>query len=351
MAKLPPFVQKVTLKGGLRYRGYAQDPTTGKRVYSKLFEAPEKAYTAALRMRRIAADGTPGVPIGDAVKALLQEVEAKRTAGTLAFYRTQFAAISRYFDDATFLHDITRERVEQFVRDRLRDYAKKPREATETDVGEPGRRLDPATVNKHLAALRRLFRVAIRMGLHTGENPAAFCETLRADSKPMDFFDLAELARLFGRVDDQAATDLFTLFAMTGIRRSEASRIRPEHVRGTTLFVCGKRRTRVVPIAPDARDAVLRLAFPLPLQRIDETFRHWRRRLKERKLHPHALRHTFGTALARQGERPDVIMHLMGHSNLQMTLRYLHECGAESAAAVGRLRLLPPSSAKQGLPG
>ena len=51
----------------------------------------------------------------------------------------------------------------------------------------------------------------------------------------------------------------------------------------------------------------------------------------------HDLRHTFGTRLAEAGESLHRIAELMGHSNIQMTMRYAHALAGGKHAAVERL--------------
>ncbi|MBI2950965.1 tyrosine-type recombinase/integrase, partial [bacterium] len=59
------------------------------------------------------------------------------------------------------------------------------------------------------------------------------------------------------------------------------------------------------------------------------------------RVHPHLLRHTFGTALAANGVDLDTIRRLMGHTDIHMTMRYLHAApdrlkGAVETLAFGR---------------
>ena len=51
----------------------------------------------------------------------------------------------------------------------------------------------------------------------------------------------------------------------------------------------------------------------------------------------HDLRHTFGTRLAEASESVHRIAELMGHSNIQMTMRYVHAVAAGKHEAVERL--------------
>ena len=52
----------------------------------------------------------------------------------------------------------------------------------------------------------------------------------------------------------------------------------------------------------------------------------------------HALRHTFGTTMARNGTHPRTLMSLMDHKTIQMTMKlYTHSFPEDEVAAVGRL--------------
>jgi len=53
----------------------------------------------------------------------------------------------------------------------------------------------------------------------------------------------------------------------------------------------------------------------------------------------HSLRHTFASRLVRAGANIKVVQTLMGHANIQTTLRYVHLYQGDSEAAMGRLIL------------
>jgi site-specific recombinase XerD len=76
-----------------------------------------------------------------------------------------------------------------------------------------------------------------------------------------------------------------------------------------TLFVVGKGANRGKPLTP----AGLRTVF-----------RYHRARSGVAGGHPHALRHSFGTALAEAGVDLAVIQALMGHDHVDSTAAYLH---------------------------
>lgn len=317
----------------------------GTRIYSIAYDTAQEAYAAAMRMRDEASNPVAGETLEHACEAAIDEARQKRTAGTRRWYQDHLRAIQRLIPGDTPLAAITAETVEQFVRDRMR-------------AGT--RRVTASTVNADLRALHRVFALAIRRGV-ARDNPVRRVDRPRADAPAMDWFAEPELRELLARFDDQTR-DVLLLFALTGVRRSEAARLEIGHVRLklAQLVVPGKRGTRVVPLAPDADAPLRRLLaaagagpalLPGGTHAIDDLFRAARKTCGDRRLHAHALRHTFGTALVRAGVRPDVVMRLMGHRSLQTTLRYVHEVGEDGIRAVQSLRLVQPDESARGQGG
>ena len=333
-----PYVQQ--LASG-KWRGFCT--LRGRRVWSELCDSASEAHAHAMRMRAAATNPQIGETLSEACEALYEATNTNRTDGSLRWYRGHCDAVMRLIPGDTPLVAITREMIEEFVRDRLRDWARRP------TAGDPGKRVKPATVNADLRALHRVFAVAIRRGVVKG-NPVKQVDRPREDKAAMDWFRDDELREFLGRIEDQRTQDILALFALTGIRRSEAARLRRDDVRLRLrqIVVSGKTRTRIVPTAPDLDAVLTRLLADATdmligggVREIDATFRNAKRLTGERRCHPHAMRHTFGTALIRGGARPDVVMRLMGHQSINTTLLYLHEVGEDAAEATASLRLLP----------
>ncbi|TDE60275.1 integrase [Nonomuraea mesophila] len=97
---------------------------------------------------------------------------------------------------------------------------------------------------------------------------------------------------------------------------------RPEGARdGATtdrLFVVAKGPNRGRPLTPEGLRAI---------------FRYHRARSGVSSGHPHALRHSFGTALAEAGVDLAVIQTLMGHDHIDSSARYVHLAPAHVRAA------------------
>ena len=98
----------------------------------------------------------------------------------------------------------------------------------------------------------------------------------------------------------------------------------------TVLFVVAKGRNRGQPLTP----AGLRTIF-----------RYHRDRAGVPAAHPHALRHSFGTALAEAGVDLAVIQALLGHAHVDSSVGYIHQ-GSGVAFRRARIRR---SAAQRGL--
>lgn len=118
-------------------------------------------------------------------------------------------------------------------------------------------------------------------------------------------------------------------------------------------------RSRVVPMTPRLRAALLSLPRPLRGQGEARVLTRdgqahvtakWielaiKRAEREAGLPKtggcHVLRHTFCSLLVQAGAHPRVIQKLAGHADLSTTLRYMHlspDAGDDAIAALGRLR-------------
>jgi site-specific recombinase XerD len=72
---------------------------------------------------------------------------------------------------------------------------------------------------------------------------------------------------------------------------------------------------------------------PLSAAGLRTVFRYHRGRAGVPAGHPHALRHTFGTALAEAGVDLAVVQALMGHDHIDSSARYVHLAPAHVRAA------------------
>jgi integrase/recombinase XerD len=138
------------------------------------------------------------------------------------------------------------------------------------------------------------------------------------------------------------------LMLMHGLRSAEVLALNPDNVllSEAQLRVCGKgNKLRVLPLAPETTqliDHYLRLERPNPCSQalfvvlkgpargtrmtpagLRSLFRYHRRTTGIQLANPHRFRHTFASDMVRAGMSLPALMHLMGHADIETTLRYV----------------------------
>jgi len=219
------------------------------------------------------------------------------------------------------------------------------------------RATSPETALKQIGTLRRLFRLAIREG-HLKTNPVDAVKLPQGRPKPYDFMTPAEVAKCLAKITDQADADLVRFVFHTGFRREELARLTADDVdlAAGTIRIVGKTANRVARIGKGLADVVPRILLRAGggslfgnADRIGYRFAKMKKATGERRLYAHALRHSFGTAMAEAGVPVHELQRAMGHKTLSMTMRYVHGSPKGAQAAVDALTLphAPPSEESQ----
>ena len=213
----------------------------------------------------------------------------------------------------------------------------------------------PGNANHCLARLRQLLNFAVACG-HIERNPADGIEFNRRP-KLTRFLSREELARLHAALDGQTRqsarqqADIVRLLLLTGCRRGEIMGLRWSEVREDGLALTdAKTGPRTVPLSSRAR-CILdrqprgRSAFVFPSPRNPTRPRRpslplWDRVRKEACIEDvrlHDLRHTMASHAVMNGVPVPVVSRLLGHSSVQMTLRYAHLADRDIEAAAERV--------------
>ena len=206
--------------------------------------------------------------------------------------------------------------------------------------------LSPKTVNNHLTILRRCLVVAQEWGVlkHVPQ-----FKWLKVPKPEFDFLDFDEAARLVAAADHEWPTMI--LVAMrTGLRQGELLALRWDDVdlvRGSLVVrrsdwrghvgAPKNGRTREVPLSPEAVTALkahrhLRgdLVFchatgrPWTENELRRPLYRACKRAGLRRIGWHVLRHTFASHLVMRGVALKAVQELLGHSTMEMTMRYAH---------------------------
>jgi integrase len=206
--------------------------------------------------------------------------------------------------------------------------------------------LSPKTVNNHLTVLRKMLSVAQEWELIDHVPPMKW---LKVPPQRFDFLSFEEAERLVKGADTEWGPAIL-VGLRCGLRLGEIMALRWEDVdlvvgrlvvnRAVSRGRIGtpkNGRTREIPLGLDVLRALKdhrhlkgELVFPGPAGRLlhkNET-KHplWRacRRSGLRFIGWHVLRHTFASHLVMRGAPIRAVQELLGHSTIEMTMRYAH---------------------------
>jgi integrase len=281
------------------------------------------------------------------------EVRCAEKPRTIAFYAEKLSRLLEFEPLASArLDKIDEALIESYVQERRKQVA-------------------PATVNRQLATLRRLLRLAYewqvinrvpRIRMLPGERNREFVLSHRQES---DYL----------RDAPQPLKDLALLILDTGLRIGEAVElewrdVHPEPANGARfgyLRVRGgksKNARRNLSLTPrvramlEARSPQAESPYVFPsetgkpylvtsIDHFHSEVRHTLRLPKDFVIH--SLRHTFGTRLGEAGADAFTIMRAMGHSSVTVSQKYVHPTPEAMERAFERLEALNQKAA-QSLP-
>lgn len=204
----------------------------------------------------------------------------------------------------------------------------------------------PYQANRVLALISKLFNMAEDWGLRDdGTNPARRIKKNREEEKKRYLSD-AEQERLGQALNDcleDGAETVFVIAAimlliLTGCRRNEITTLKWDYIQFNHLDLpdskTGRRR---IPLPREAYEILMNLprreGNPYVILGITndgcltDLERPWRRIRERAELNDvrlHDLRHTYASVAIQNGIDPFTLKEIMGHKNLQTTLRYAH---------------------------
>lgn len=247
---------------------------------------------------------------------------------------------------------ITPEEIERYKSHRLNAGGK--RGTGSGEVRETGRGLKPATVNRELACLKALFNHFIRQDI-IDRNPVSRVRLLAENNEQMRVLSHDEEA-LYLAAASPLLHDVAVMMLETGMRPDEVFRIEAGNVNLTAGYVFNPRgktnaARRKIPLTARAAETLRRRAgeasgrflFPFdsdPDRPMTNANNAHARALKKSGLdyfRLYDLRHTFATRAAMAGTDLVTLAALLGHSKIQMVMRYAHPTADHQASAIRRL--------------
>ena len=238
------------------------------------------------------------------------------------------------------LSEITTDELRQLQR-RLQ-LKMRPRPARALKTWRAPRHWSDATINRHFAYLKHVYNLALKDGKVT-RNPVAGVKLFPEVSKTR-FLSDEELTRLRG-VMDPKDWQLVALAVETALRREELFGLRWEHVDCDTGMITLPMpkggRTRYVPLSKQAKvllrssESWTRSPWVFP-GLIDPMYPMDSRAFLRRSFEPalrragivgtswHTLRHTAASRRVMAGVDLVSVKEILGHRNIQTTMRYSH---------------------------
>ena len=312
----------------------------------------ERAFELRSRKAKSGSRSASRFRFRSAMSDFLKWSEQQHTAhpSTHRRYKVSSVALLRFFPD-TQLDKITREEVERFKTTRAREF-KTAR--SKTGRAKTKRRVRPATVNRELACLKALINFAIKSDLLI-KNPVSGVKFLPEDNQQMRVLSHNEEREYFSKASP-VLRDIARLILDTGMRPEEVYTLRPENVdliRKTIQVPRGKTAAarRVLTLTSAAAEVLRRrlagietpYLFPCdtdPNRPIPKVNNAHDRAVKESRIPPlrlYDLRHTWATRAAMSGIDLVTLAAMLGHSRIQMVLRYAHPTQAHQAKAMEKL--------------
>ena len=296
-----------------------------------------------------------GNPVSQTVRGT--RTDAQRTERTLRTRLERGAAgltrhtiedaLIRWLDGeakALFSYQNLKDKTKQLLR-----YAGEPLEQA-GDVAERiksdglEKKLSPATINRRLAILRRVCRLAydewkwldkpVRVRLLPGERPRYIQATP------------AQMRKLITHCAEPRVRDAIQLAVLTGLRQGELLGLTAENVRANRILLDASTKTgrpRSIPLAPEAAAIAARVPLGLDYATLRKGFEAARTAAGLPWLQWRDLRRTFGSWIVQGTGSLKAAQDLLGHTSMQITARHyahlLDEHLEEAVAGLPRLEL------------
>lgn len=316
-------------------------------------ESIESAYRVKLAQGEVGIFEKKPVPtLTVAMKEFLAWSKQQHSAhpNTHKRYTTSSKPLLRFFADNK-LDAITPEMIEKYKTMRLqtkRTPTKKQLKSVST-----GQQLKPATINRELACLKIVFNHFIKQDV-INKNPVSRIKFLVENNEHMRVLSVEE-EQLYLSVASQPLYDVAVLMLQTGCRPEEIYRLQVENVNfehGYLQISFGKTKAakRKIPLSKVAFDVLKhrvanakgKCLFPhqhdinKPLLKVNNAHFGALKRSKL-KFRLYDLRHTFATRAAMSGVDLVTLAALLGHSRVQMVMRYAHPVEEHKVNAIKRL--------------
>lgn len=307
----------------------------------------ERAYRTQIAKGEVGFEEKRAVPyFKDAIEEYLERLKADHADKPNSTRRAETSSkpLIRYFENKR-IDLITTEDVEKYKDWRRNQKKKAPhKKLKKNKKATTNKTLKPATVNRELACLRAMINHFIKQDVLV-KNPVSRVKFLKEDNEQMRVLT-AEEERLYLMACSQPLQDVTLIMVETGMRPEEVCRLERRNVhldKGYIFNPFGKTKAarRKLPLSRRAAEVLRRrlentkgeYVFPgsrygndssKHIVKLNNGHRLAVTRSGVKSFRLYDLRHTFATRAAEAGVDLVTLAALLGHSRVQMVMRYAH---------------------------
>ena len=279
------------------------------------------------------------------LEEFLKWSEQQHRPKTYKLHKWNCKTLKRFFG-GKYLDEITSEMVEDF---------KSARKGETRQKAKDGRQITGATVNRALTTLKLMFHQLERNG-YAVKNPVVGVSMFREPVDAMRVITFDEQAVYLSKTN-QPLSDIAQVMLETGMRPEEVFRMRVENVdikQKAVFNPFGKTKAarRTIPMTDDVlcllKSRVKKATalgtpflFPSPsdaqrpVASVKKAHKASVRRAKIKgRFRLYDLRHTFATRAVAAGTDLPTLSALLGHTSIQMTMRYVHPAAEQKRIAI-----------------
>lgn len=200
--------------------------------------------------------------------------------------------------------------------------------------GKNGKTISANTINHTHAYFCAVFNTLKKLGKWPHENPLSGLKKLKVDDPGLTFLDLDQIKSLLSELKNASNPDLLIIVKIclsTGARWGEATTLQAGHIRNEKIHFSKTKsgKSRAVPISPELQKEILDkrprtgMLFNQKNHRkgFEEAIKRAGIVLPDGQL-THVLRHTFASHFMINDGNILKLKDILGHSTLDMTIRY-----------------------------